>query len=75
MWSSPSPFVIPILGLINNGVRHIDWLREAVGAVQMFAPLWIVVLVQWLILHMYLSRRAAPAEIELSSGAGCTTTA
>jgi heme A synthase len=60
------PFMIPVLGLINNGVRHIDWLREAVGAVQMFAPLWIVALVQWLILHMYLSRRAAPRVPELT---------
>jgi hypothetical protein len=57
------PFVIPVLGLIDNGVRHINWPREAVGAVQMFAPLWIVALVQWLILHIYLSRRAGPAEI------------
>jgi hypothetical protein len=57
------PLLIPVLGLINNGVQHLDWPRESVGAVQMFAPLWIVALSQWLILHMYLSRRAAPAEI------------
>jgi hypothetical protein len=60
------PIVIPILGLINNGDRHIDWSREGVGAVQMFAPLWIVALVQWLILHLYLSRRAAPPLPELT---------
>ena len=60
------PLLIPVLGLINNGIRHIDWLREAVGAVQMFAPLWIVALVQWLILHMYLSRRASPRLRELT---------
>ena len=52
------PLVIPVLGLINNGVRHIDWSRETVGAVQMFAPLWIVAL--------YLSRQAAPTEIASS---------
>jgi hypothetical protein len=56
------PFLISILGLINNGVHHIDWLRETVGMVQMFTPLWIVAWVQWLILHSYLSPRAAPVE-------------
>ena len=47
------------------GVYGIHWLREAVDAVQMFVPLWAVALVQWLILHRYLSRRAAPAEATL----------
>jgi hypothetical protein len=28
----------------------------------MFVPLWIVALVQWLILHSYLSRQTADAE-------------
>ena len=54
-------FVV-VLGVVNNGVYGIHWLREAVDAVQMFVPLWAVALVQWLILHSYLSRRAAPAE-------------
>jgi hypothetical protein len=27
----------------------------------MFVPLWCVALAQWLTLHIYLSRRAAPA--------------
>jgi hypothetical protein len=61
------PFLIVALGLIDNGVHHIDWLREIVGMVQMFTPLWIVALVQWLILHIYLSRRAASAEAASTS--------
>jgi hypothetical protein len=56
------PFLIAVLGVFNNGIHHIDWLREAVGLVQMFVPLWIVALVQWLILHAYLSRQTANAE-------------
>jgi hypothetical protein len=56
------PFLISVLGLIDNGIHDIDWLREAVGMVQMFTPLWMVALVQWLILHIYLSRPAAAAE-------------
>jgi hypothetical protein len=56
-----APFLISILGAIDNGVRSINWLREIVGMVQMFTPLWCVALAQWLILHIYLSRRAAPA--------------
>jgi hypothetical protein len=51
------PFLIVVLGLIDNGRHAINSLREAVGAVQMFTPLWTVALVQWLILHIYLSRR------------------
>jgi hypothetical protein len=57
-----APLLIVVLGVIDNGTRGINWLRETVGAVQMFAPLWMVALVQWLILHIYLSRPAAPAE-------------
>jgi hypothetical protein len=56
------PFLIAVLGVINNGIHHIDWLRETVGMVQMFVPLWIVALVQWLILHTYMSRQTADAE-------------
>jgi hypothetical protein len=56
------PFLVVVLGAIDNGVRNINWLHEAVGMVQMFTPLWTVVLVQWLILHIYLSRRTASAE-------------
>jgi len=56
------PLLIPVLGLVDNGIHHIQWFRETVGAVQMFVPLWLVVLVQWLVLHMYLPRRAAHAE-------------
>ncbi len=65
-----APFLIVILGLIDNGIHRINWLREAVGTVQMFTPLWVVALVQWLILHIYLSRRAEPAEIPSISAAG-----
>jgi hypothetical protein len=57
-----APFLIVVLGLIDNGIHNINWLREAVGAVQMFTPLWTVALVQWLILHIYLSRPKAAAE-------------
>jgi hypothetical protein len=61
------PFLIVVLGLIDNGRHAINWLREAVGMVQMFTPLWTVALVQWLILHIYLSRRAASAEAASTS--------
>jgi len=57
-----APFLIAVLGAINNGIHHIDWLRETVGMVQMFIPLWIVALVQWLILHTYLSRQTTDVE-------------
>ena len=57
-----APLLVVILGVVNNGIYGIHWLREAIGAVQMFVPLWAVVLVQWLILHRYLPRRATPAE-------------
>jgi uncharacterized membrane protein len=56
------PFLIAVLGSIDNGIHHTAWLREAVGLVQMFVPLWIVALVQWLILRAYLSRQTADAE-------------
>ena len=62
-----APLLVAVLGIVNNGVSGIHWLREAVGAVQMFVPLWAVALVQWLILHSYLSRRAAPAEAASSN--------
>jgi hypothetical protein len=61
------PFLIVVLGLINNGIHHIDWPREIVGMVQMFTPLWTVALVQWLILHIYLSRRTASVEAASTS--------
>jgi hypothetical protein len=54
-----APFLIAVLGAIDNGIHHIDWLRETVAMVQMFTPLWIVALAQWLILHTCLSRRTA----------------
>ena len=57
-----APLLVVVLGVVNNGIYGIHWLREAVGAVQMFVPLWAVVLVQWLILHGYLSRQTALAE-------------
>jgi hypothetical protein len=57
-----APLLVVVLGVVNNGVQSIHWLKEAVGALQMFVPLWAVTLVQWLILHRYLSRRAKPAE-------------
>ena len=57
------PLLIPVLGLIDNGTHPIHWLRESVGAAQMFVPLWLVALVQWLILHMYLPRRVVQHEL------------
>ena len=33
--------------------------------VQMFTPLWMVALVQWLILHIYLSRQTTSRESRL----------
>ena len=57
-----APLLVVVLGVVNNGFYGIHWLREAVGAVQMFVPLWAVALVQWLILHSYLSRRTTAAE-------------
>ena len=56
------PLLIVALGLVDNGVRGINWLREIVGMVQMFVPLWIVALAQWLVLHIYLSRQSSPTE-------------
>jgi len=50
------PFLIVALGMLDNGIRAINWLHESVGMVQMFTPLWTVALVQWLILHIYFSR-------------------
>jgi hypothetical protein len=55
------PFLVVVLGVINNGARNINWLRESVGMLQMFVPLWIVALAQWLILHIYLARRSMRA--------------
>ena len=57
-----APLLVVVLGVVNNGIYGIHWLREAVGAVQMFVPLWAVALVQRLILHGYLSRQTAVAE-------------
>ena len=51
------PFLIVLLGLADTGIHDVQWLRETVGMVQMFTPLWTVALVQWLILHIYLSRQ------------------
>jgi hypothetical protein len=55
-------FLIVVLGLVDNGVRGINWLRETVSLVQMFVPLWVVALAQWLVLHIYLSRQSSPTE-------------
>jgi hypothetical protein len=57
------PVLILVLGLADNGSANIRWLHEGVGAVQMFAPLWAVALAQWLVLHRYLSRQTATAEV------------
>jgi hypothetical protein len=57
-----APLLIAVLGTVVNGVQRIDWIRETVGMVQMFIPLWSVALVQWLIVHIYLSRQIGRAE-------------
>jgi Ca2+/Na+ antiporter len=64
-----APFLIAVLGIIDNGIHRINWLREAVDALQMFVPLWAVALVQWLILHTYLSRPTVAAESSSTSTA------
>jgi len=56
------PLLILVLGIADNGFRNIHWLREAVGAVQMFMPLWAVALAQWFILHIYLRRQSGLAK-------------
>jgi hypothetical protein len=55
------PFLVVALGAFDIDWRNINWLRASVGVVQMFVPLWIVALVQWLILHIYLARRSVGA--------------
>jgi hypothetical protein len=50
------PFLVVALGVFDNGVHRIDWLRESVTLMQLFVPLWTVALAQWLILHIFLSR-------------------
>lgn len=56
------PFLVVLLGLLDNGSHHINWLREGVGLVQVFVPLWTVALAQWLILHIFLSRQSTFAK-------------
>ena len=56
------PLLIIVLAMAQIGVQTINWLREAIGMVQMFVPLWIIALVQWSVLHLYLSRRTSRAE-------------
>jgi hypothetical protein len=56
------PLLILVLGVADNGFRNVHWLREAVGAVQMFTPLWAVALAQWLVLHIYLTRQSRSAK-------------
>jgi hypothetical protein len=56
------PLLIVVLAMAQIGFQSIDWLREAVGMVQLFVPLWIIALVQWAILHIYLSWRTTRAE-------------
>ncbi len=51
------PILILGFGLADSGFRNVHWLREAVGAVQMFTPLWAVALAQWFVLHIYLTRQ------------------
>jgi hypothetical protein len=56
------PILILGFGLADSGFRNVHWLREAVGAVQMFTPLWAVALAQWFVLHIYLTRRGKLAK-------------
>jgi uncharacterized membrane protein len=65
-----APFLIAVLGIVDHGIHGIGWLREAVGMLQMFAPLWSVALLQWLILQIYLSRQTSHAEPASTSAPG-----
>jgi hypothetical protein len=65
-----APLLIAVLGIVDHGIHGIDWRREAVGMLQMFAPLWSVVLLQWLILQLYLSRQTPHAEPISTSAPG-----
>ena len=56
------PILVVALGVINNGVYNINWMHETLGMLQMFVPLWIVALAQWLVLHIYLSRHSTGAK-------------
>jgi hypothetical protein len=55
------PVLVVVLGIAQIEMRRIDWLRETVEMVQLCVPLWIIALVQWAILHTYLSRRTPRA--------------
>ncbi|HVX77280.1 MAG TPA: hypothetical protein VHB49_14210 [Bradyrhizobium sp.] len=57
------PLLVVVLSVFDNGVHRVNWLRESVGLVQMFVPLWTVALAQWLILHIFLSRQTALAKV------------
>jgi hypothetical protein len=57
-----APFLIVVLGMLQNGVGNVDWLKETAGMVQMFMPLWIVAWIQWAILRTYVARQAPRAE-------------
>jgi hypothetical protein len=56
------PFLIVVLGMAQNGVGNVNWLKETTGMVQMFVPLWIVAWIQWAILGSWLSRQTPRAE-------------
>jgi heme A synthase len=56
------PLLVVVLGIAQIELQSIDWLREIVGTVELCVPMWISALVQWTILHTYLSRRTPRAE-------------
>jgi hypothetical protein len=56
------PLLVVVLGIAQIELQRIDWLREIVGTVELCVPMWISALVQWTILHTYLSRRTPRAE-------------
>jgi hypothetical protein len=55
------PLLIPVLGLIDNGIHNIHWFRETVGAVQMFRAA----------VDGCLGTMADPAYVSASTGRAC----
>jgi hypothetical protein len=56
-----APLLILVLGIVQSGVGRFDPVRDLVEAMQTFAPLWAVALVQWVVIRRVGSGEAAPA--------------
>jgi len=53
-----APFLIDVAGCVQNAGGRLDVAKEFFGALQMFVPLWAIVVVQWLVVRWYIRRRA-----------------